>query len=172
MFRRLSPWGLLVTTLLACGGGADGLGAGGTSGLQPFAISAAANPATATEVHNLLEAGDRYRFEPSNAAANGILDNIWAQLVVVQTWTATARVLTYQFFNDSDPHTHWGRAYRYTGAADNYAGPIRAFTAGTYTRVNGSNYPAVILEALDGHYAADQVLGETDTLSPASQSQY
>ena len=171
MFRRLSTWGLLVTTLVACGGGgADGLGTGGTAGLQPFAISAAASPATAAEVRNLLETGDRYRFEPSNAAANAILDTLWAQLVAVHTWTATARVLTYQFFNDSNPQTHWGRAYRFTGTADNYAGPIRAFTAGTYTRASGSNYPAVILQTWDGNYAEILVFIDPNTFVHANQN--
>ena len=170
MFRRVSPWVLLVATTLACGGGADGPGTGGVAGLQSFAISAAANPATAADVHNLLETGDRYRFEPSNSAANAILDSMWAQLVAVQTWTATARVLTYQFFNDTDPHTRWGRAYRYTGTADNYACPNRAFTAGTYTRANGSNYPAVILQTWDGNYAEILVLIDANTFAHAVQN--
>ena len=171
MFRHLSTWGLLVTTLVACGGGgADGLGTGGTAGLQPFAISAAVAGLAAAEVRNLLETGDRYRFEPSNAAANAILDTLWAQLVAVHTWTATARVLTYQFFNDSNPQTHWGRAYRFTGTADNYAGPIRAFTAGTYTRASGSNYPAVILQTWDGNYAEILVFIDPNTFVHANQN--
>src|SRR5260370_11026147 len=64
MFRH-HAFSLLLGTLLACGGGV-----GGNGTLQPFAISAAANPATAGEVHNLLESGDHYRFEPNNTAAN------------------------------------------------------------------------------------------------------
>ena len=162
--------GFLVATTVACGEGTDGLGTGGLAGLQPFAISAAANPATAGDVHNLLETGDRYRYEPSNAAANAILDGIWVRLVAVHTWVGTARQLTYQFFNDSDPQTHWGRAYRFTGTADNYAGPIRAFTAGTYTRANGSSYQAVILQTWDGNYAEILVLIDPSTFVHAVQN--
>ena len=114
--------------------------------------------------------GDRYRYEPSNAAANAILDGIWVRLVAVHTWVGTARQLTYQFFNDSDPQTHWGRAYRFTGTADNYAGPIRAFTAGTYTRANGSSYQAVILQTWDGNYAEILVLIDPSTFVHAVQN--
>ena len=170
MFRRLTPWVCLVATAVACGGGVDGLGMGSSAGLQPFAISAAANPGSAANVQNVLEAGDHYRFEASNPAANAILDNIWARLVGVQTWTATARALTYQFFNDGNPQTNWGRAYRFTGALDNYAGPIRPFTAGTYTRANGSTFPAVILQTWDSNYAEILVLTDPSTFVHANQN--
>jgi len=173
MLRRLSPFICSLATAVACGGGADGLGTGGTAGtagLQPHAISAAANPASAADVRDVLEPGDHYRFEPSNPAANAIFDSIWARLAGGQAWTATARVLTYQFFNDDNPQTHWGRAYRYTGTLDNYAGPIRAFTAGTYTRANGSSFQAVILQTWDNSYAEILVLVDPSTFVHANQN--
>src|SRR5262249_32877575 len=171
MFRRLSLCVCLLAVVVGCGGtGADGLGTGGFAGLRPFAISDAAHPATAADVHNLLEAGDHYKFEPSNAAANAILDGIWARLIVVQTWTATANVITYHFFNDTNPQTQWGRAYRYTGTLDDYGSPIRASTAGTYTRANGSNFPAAILETWDQSYAEILVLIDSSTFVHANQN--
>jgi hypothetical protein len=162
----IGSFSLLFATLLACGGG---VGAGGNGALQPFAISAAANPATAADVHNLLEPRDRYRFEPNNGAANAILDNLWTQLTAFNAWTGGNPLNTYRFYNDSDPLTHWGRAYRFTGFAQ-YAGPIRPFTAGTYTRENGSSYPALILQTWDGTYAEILVLLGPNTFVHANQN--
>ena len=154
----------MLATLLGCGAGVSQNG-----GLRPFAISAAANPATAADVHNLLEPRDRYRFEPNNGAANAILDNLWAQLIAFNIWTGSNPLNTYRFYNDSDPLTHWGRAYRFTGFAE-HAGPIRPFTAGSYMRENGSCYPALILQTWDGTYAEILVMLGPNTFVDANQN--
>src|SRR5262249_16668307 len=52
--RKTTPmvWVPLLASLLACGAGGGGLGGGGGGGaLKPWAISDAANPATAADVH-------------------------------------------------------------------------------------------------------------------------
>ena len=53
---------------------------------------------------------------------------------------------------------------------DNYAGPIRPFTAGTYTRANGSSFPAVILQTWGGNYAEILVLIDPSMFVHANQN--
>jgi hypothetical protein len=162
-------WVPLVASLLACGAGGGGLGGGGGGGaLKPWAISDAANPTTAADVHNLLEVGDHYQFEPNNAAANAILENLWARLTAVRTWVGTNPGYTYQFYNDGDPNTHWGPAYRFTGESV-WAGPVRPYTAGTYTRANGSSYQAATLRTWDETYAEILVLIDANAFVHANQ---
>ena len=156
----------------ACGGGGGGGDAGlsgGGGSLVPFAINDAASPALAADVRNLLEPGDRYQYEPNVAAANAILDGIWAQLTAHATWTASNPLNTYQFYIDTDPNTHWGRAYRFTGFSV-YAGPVVPFTAGTYTRANGATYPAVALQTWDSSYAEILVLTDSNNFAHAIQN--
>src|SRR5262245_19809703 len=139
----------LLLAVVVGGGGGGGAGAGA---LQPFAINAAASPALAADVHNLLEVGDRYQFEPNTTAANVLFDGVWAQLAGTTTWVAPNPLNTYQFFVDSDPYTNWGRAYRFTGFST-FAGPVQPFTSGTYTRPGGASYPAAALQTWDSSNA-------------------
>lgn len=144
--RLVFLWSV-VGLLGACSGGGGG-GGGNAAALRPFAINDAASPALAADVRDLLEAGDRFQYEPDVAAANAIYDAIWAQLVAFTTWVAPNPLNTYQFFVDTDPNTNWGRAYRFTGFSV-FAGPVVPFTAGTYTRASGASFPAVTLRTWD-----------------------
>jgi len=170
--RRLAVVVGLCLAVAACGGGGGGGDAapGAAGSLTPFAINAAASPAQAADVRNLLEAGDRYQYEPNNAAANAILDGIWTQLTAFATWTDQSNPLnTYQFYIDTNPSTNWGRAYRFSGFSV-YAGPVVPFTAGTYTRANGSSYPAVALQTWDGNYAELLVQSDANNFAHAIQN--
>jgi len=170
--RRGILLGVLCMSITACGGGGGGNGGGGGGGagaLTPFAIDAAANPALAADVRNLLEVGDRFQYEPNAGAAIAIYDAIWAQLIAFATWTAGNPLYTFQFFNDTNPLTNWGRAYRYTGFSV-YAGPVIAFTAGTYTSSNGTNLQAITLTTWDGNYAELLVMLNPQTIVHAIQN--
>ena len=141
---------------------------GPTNTLLPFAINNAASPALAADVRNLLEVGDRFQYEPDVVAANVIYDGIWAQLLAHVTWTGTNPLNTFQFYNDTNPFTNWGRAFRYTGFSV-YAGPVIPFTAGIYTRVDGVQLPAVTLQTYDGSYAEMLVMVDSQTFAHAIQ---
>jgi hypothetical protein len=153
----------------ACTGGGGGRQAGAGGALQPFAIDAAASPAVAADVRDLLERGDRYAFEPDVALANALYDSIWQQLLSATEWLEPADNTSFQFFDDSDPITAWGRAYRYAGNGT-FAGPVVPFTAGTYTRANGARLPAVTVQTWDSSHAELLVLLDGDTVVHALQN--
>ena len=160
----------LCLMVAACGGGGGDAGLGGGGSLVPFAINDAASPAVASDVRNLLEVGDRYQYEPNVTAANAIWDGIWTQLTAHATWTDPSNPLnTYQFYIDTDPNTHWGRAYRFTGFSV-YVGPVVPFTAGTYTRPSGATYLAVALQTWDSSYAEILVLTDANNFAHAIQN--
>lgn len=171
MDRLLAPLTIIFLCLSSCGssgnGGSDD-SLGGNGNASPWAISRASQPATATDVRNLLEAGDRYRYEADNVAANTILDDIWARLIAAPSWVGTNPLYTYRFYNDIGTITNWGRAFRHTGF-DESAGPITAFTAGTYTSVSGAEFPAVILRTWDDEYAEILVLTSEQSFTHAIQ---
>lgn len=172
MDRRLALLPALAVSLLlltACGGGGGGGAPGGTAGpLQPYAIDAAASPALAADVRNLLEAGDRYQFEPDTTAANALYDAIWARLTAVPTWFGAGPANTFEFYFDAEPLTNWGRAFRYVGH-DVHVGPVRPFTAGTYTRPNGTRLPALALQTWDVDRAEFLVVVDAGTIVHAIQ---
>ncbi len=171
--RSFRSWCLvLVSGLLlpACsGGGGGGVAGGGAGALQPFAIDAAASPAVAADVRDLLEVGDQFAFEPDAAQANAMYDTIWSLLTAANSWLEPGDNTEYQFFDDSDPITHWGRAYRYSGFGV-FSGPVVPFTAGTYTRANGSTLPAVTLQTWDGGHAELLVMVASDVFVHAIQN--
>ncbi len=164
--QRLSILGMLALT--ACTGGGGGGANGGGGRLQPFAIDAAASPAIAASVGDLLEVGDHFAYEPDVAAANAIFDAIWQRLVTATEWLEPGDTTTYEFFDDTDPITHFGRAYRYFGNGT-FAGPLVPFTAGTYTRANGVDLPALTLQTWDSR-AEMIVMLDDDTFAHAIQN--
>lgn len=171
MLRRTTACGLslLVSVVVAgCTGGGGG-GGGGAGSVRPFAIDAAASPALASDVRDLLEVGDRYAFEPDTTLANGLYDQIWARLSAFGSWVDAADNDTFEFFDDTDPLTQFGRAYRFFGFGV-FAGPVVPFTAGTYTQANGSAHPALALQTWDGQAAELLVLLADDTFLHAVQN--
>ena len=152
----------------ACSGGGGGSGNPATGSLQPFAIDAAASPALAALVRDLLEVGDRFAYQPDVAAANALYDFVWARLSSANEWLEVADGTVYEFFDDQDPVTNWGRAYRYFGQGT-FAGPVVPFTAGTYTRAGGGDLPALALQTWDGSRAEFLVLLDDDTVVHALQ---
>lgn len=161
----------LALAVAACSGGGGGGGGGASAGgnLQPFAIDDAASPAVAADVRDLLEVGDRFAFEPDAAQANAIYDALWAALVSANEWLEPGDNTTYEFFDDTDPITNWGRAYRYFGQGT-FAGPVVPFTAGTYTRSSGAALPALTLQTWDGSHAELLVILDSDTFVHAIQN--
>jgi hypothetical protein len=137
--------------------------------LRPFAIDAAASPAIAADVRDLLEVGDHFAFEPDVAQADAIYDALWSDLVSANEWREPGDTTTYEFFDDSDPVTHFGRAYRYFGQGT-FAGPVVPFTAGTYTRPGGVVLPALTLQTWDGNHAELLVRIDGDTFVHAIQN--
>ena len=127
-----------------------------------------ASPALAALVRNLLEVGDRFSYQPDVAAANALYDFVWARLVTANEWLEIADGTVYEFFDDQDPVTNWGRAYRYFGQGT-FAGPVVPFTAGTYTRAGGGDLPALALQTWDGSRAEFLVLLDDDTVVHALQ---
>lgn len=164
---RATLLGLGTLLAAACAGGGGGSGGGGQ--LQPFAIDTAASPALAADVRDLLEAGDHFAYEPDVAAANAIYDQVWLRLASATEWLEPADNTTYEFFDDTDPVTNWGRAYRYFGNGT-FAGPVVPFTAGTYTRAGGTGLPALTLQTWDGSHAEFLVLLDDDTCVHAIQN--
>ncbi|MBL9076786.1 MAG: hypothetical protein JNL08_04735 [Planctomycetes bacterium] len=164
--RTLLGGAALLLAACSNGGGGPAGGAGGS--LQPFAIDAAASPAVAASVADLLEVGDHFAYEPDVAAANAIYDQIWQRLVAAPQWLEPGDTTAYEFFDDSDPVTNWGRAYRYFGNGT-FAGPMQPFTAGTYTRPNGVDLPALTLTTWDSR-AELIVLLDDDTFVHAIQN--
>lgn len=152
----------------ACSGSGGGSGSAATGRLQPFAIDAAASPALAADVRNLLEVGDRFVYQPDATAANALYDFVWARLVTANEWLEVADGTVYEFFDDQDPVTNWGRAYRYFGQGT-FAGPVVPFTAGSYTRAAGGDRPALALQTWDGSRAEFLVLLDDDTVLHALQ---
>jgi len=156
--------------MLALGACSNGGGGGAANGgaLQPFAIDAAASPALAASVADVLEVGDRFAYEPDVAAANAIFDAIWQRLLAAPEWLEPGDTTAYEFFDDTDPVTNWGRAYRYFGNGT-FAGPVVPFTAGTYTRPSGADLPALTLRTWDSR-AELIVLLDDDTFVHAIQN--
>lgn len=169
MIRRVSWLAGTCLALAACSGGGGGGAAGAGANLRPFAIDDAASPAVAADVRDLVEVGDRFAFEPNAVQANAIYDALWSALVSANEWLEPADNTTYQFFDDTDPITNWGRAYRYSGQGT-FAGPVVPFTAGTYTRTSGVALPALTLQTWDGSHAELLVMLDNDTFAHAIQN--
>lgn len=135
------------------GGGNAGNGNGnGNGALRPWAIDDAAATGMSED---LLVPGDMFIGEMDLTAAVALGDQMWAVMRAVPTWVGTNPLYTYQFFDDTDPFTNWGRAYRHTGF-DVYAGPIIGppglYGTGTYVAANGEQFDAVILRTWDESY--------------------
>ncbi|MEM9383183.1 MAG: hypothetical protein AAGB93_24760 [Planctomycetota bacterium] len=132
------------------GGGGGNLGGGGTA--RAWAIENAGATGAGTD---LLMAGDMFIGENDLAAATAIGDRIWARLTGPTTWIGNTPLNTYQFYDDSDPVTAWGRAFRYTGfsvVAGPIIGPTVFYGTGTYVAANGQAFDAMIVHTWDDVY--------------------
>lgn len=160
---------LLVST--GCSSGEDGgnTAPAADASARPWAIDDAALTGAGTD---LLVGGDQFigDLDPGSAAALG--DQIWATLTGVQTWVAENPVYTYRFYDDTDPVTNWGRAFRYTGF-DVVAGPIIGppgfYGTGTYVTPAGQPFDAVILRTWDSSYWEILIVQDAGTIVHAIQ---
>ena len=162
----------LCLLLIGCSGGGNAGNAGdgaGNGNLRPWAIDEAAATGMAED---LLVAGDMFVAELDLAAATALGDQMWAVMRAVPTWVGTNPLYTYQFYDDTDPFTNWGRAYRHTGF-DVYAGPIIGppgfLGPGTYIAATGEQLDAVILRTWDESYWELFILQDNLTLIHATQ---
>ena len=163
----------ILMVLASCsggGGGKAGSGNGGGGGpVQPWAIEDAGLTGTSVD---LLIAGDQFVGEMDAGAAAQIADRMWTQMTAPTTWVGTNPLFTYQLYNDSDPFTNWGRAYRHTGF-DVYAGPLVGpswfYGTGTYFAATGEQYDAAILHTWDADYWELIIMMDPQILVHANQ---
>ena len=176
--------GLLLFLTSGCSGGGGGGGATASPGTgasaRPWAIDDAALTGSATD---LLVGGDRFigdldpvsaaaLGDPDLAAATAIGDRIWAALSGPNTWIGDTPLNTYQFYDDVDPITNWGRAFRYTGfdvIAGPIVGPPSFYGTGTYVSAAGEPFDAVILRTWDESYWELFVIQNQSTIVHAIQ---
>ncbi len=146
---------LVLPAVTSCSGGGGGNHrnpAAGSGGAQPWAIDDTAISGNGVD---LLQGGDMFIGEMDGPAAVALGDQIWATLTSIQTWTAANPLYTYRFYDDTDPFTNWGRAFRYTGfnvEVGPIIGPPGFYGTGTYVDPLGQSYPAVILRTWDLTY--------------------
>ncbi|MEL6905645.1 MAG: hypothetical protein AAFP22_09575 [Planctomycetota bacterium] len=165
--------GLLLFLTSGCSGGGGGGGATASPGTgasaRPWAIDDGALTGSATD---LLVGGDRFigDLDPVSAAALG--DQMWAVLAAGQMWVADNPIYTYRFYDDVDPITNWGRAFRYTGfdvIAGPIVGPPSFYGTGTYVSAAGEPFDAVILRTWDESYWELFVIQNQSTIVHAIQ---
>lgn len=177
MKNTITTWAaalMLWALPVGCSGGGGGGNAGGGPGAgggtaRPWSIDDAALNGMSTD---LLAAGDAFLGENDLNSAAAIGDRMWAAMSAQGTWVGTNPIYTYQFYDDTDPFTNWGRAFRYTGFSV-YAGPVVGpptfLGTGTYIAAGGQQYDAVIMRTWDDTYWELLILQSNTIFTHATQ---